>query len=264
MSNDVTDGDRGAHTGKAHGRVAWRGQIFSLSTSSGRIGLIVTIVVLTALLSPLILASTFSQPSPPTTEQQVVEAWPSAPATYVAPVAPPALTLRDAPTPFALPAPQWQALSHLTVIEVMMSTIAEVQRTANVAIWGDLVTDHLLIKATGEIQLGIDLSQVANVEIDGESIRFTVPKPEIISVELLPDKSQIFESRQVLFLSNYSGLESEALEAARQQLRAEVAANQSMTELAEEFGRLKLTDFLHKIGYTNVDITFVEGEALDD
>jgi hypothetical protein len=155
-------------------------------------------------------------------------------------------------------------MSHLTVVEFMLSTVAAVQRTADVAFLGELITDKLLLKATGEIQMGIDLSQVRDVQIDGDTIRFTAPKPEIISVELLPDKSQIYESQQLIFLSNYSGLETEALEMARQQLRAEVATNSSMTALAEEFGRLKLTEFLRKVGYTNVEVTFVEGEATDE
>ncbi len=242
-------------------------ETFSLSSRTGRIGAAIVITALTLIIAPFLLPSPAAQPELAVTSSDpagTVEAWPTAPATYVPPVAPPALTLRNMPTPIPLPAPQWQEMNHLTVIEFMMSTIAEVQRTANVALLGDLVTDHLLLKATGEIQMGIDLSQVRDVQIDGDTIRFTAPKPEILSVELLPDKSQIFESRQVLFLSNYTGLETEALETARQQLRAEVAANSSMAELAEEFGRLKLTDFLRKVGYANVEVTFVEGEATDD
>ncbi|MEZ4617062.1 MAG: DUF4230 domain-containing protein [Caldilineaceae bacterium] len=98
------------------------------------------------------------------------------------------------------------------------------------------------------------------MQINGDAIRFTAPNPRSWSVELLPDRSQIFERQQMLFLSNYTGLETEALEMARQQLRAEVAANPSMMKLAEEYGRLQLTEFLRKLGYSTVDITFVEGE----
>lgn len=252
-----------APTQRAH-RIS---ETFSLRTKTGRIGAAILIIAFTLIVTPFLLPSPAAQPAQSTLTVDVggtAEAWPTAPATYVPPVAPPALSLRAVPTPIPLPAPQWQEMSHLTVIEFRMSTIAEVQRTANVALLGDLITDHLLLKATGEIQMGIDLSQVRDVQIDDDTIHFTAPRPEILSVELLPDKSQIFESRQVLFLSNYTGLETEALEAARQQLRAEVAENSSMTQLAEEFGRLKLTDFLRKVGYTNVEVTFVEGESTDD
>ncbi|MCB0185987.1 MAG: DUF4230 domain-containing protein, partial [Caldilineaceae bacterium] len=127
---------------------------------------------------------------------------------------------------------------------------------------GEVITDQLLLKATGEIQLGIDLSQVHDVFIDGTSIRFNVPQPEIVSVELLPEKSQIYDRRQVLFLSNYTGLETEALEAARQQLRVDVNENSAMLELAEEYGKLKLTEFLRNVGYTDVEVNFVEGNPL--
>ncbi|MCB0109481.1 MAG: DUF4230 domain-containing protein, partial [Caldilineaceae bacterium] len=195
-------------------------------------------------------------------EDRVEEAWPTAPATYVAPVAPPALALRAQPTPAPLPAPQWREMSHLTVIEFLMSSVVNVERRANVALLGEVITDQLLLKATGEIQLGIDLSQVDDVFIDGTSIRFNVPQPEIVSVELLPEKSQIYDRRQVLFLSNYTGLETEALEAARQQLRVDVNENSAMLELAEEYGKLKLTEFLRNVGYTDVEVNFVEGNPL--
>ncbi len=219
-------------------------------------------VALTLILVPLLLASPLLRPGLdrlPSEQFLAAEGWPTVAATYVAPVPPPALALRPQPTLLQLPAPQWQEMSHLTVIEFMLSTVVDVQRTTEVAILGDLVTDRLLLKAAGEVQLGLDLSQVTDVQVAGNAIRFTAPKPQIISVELLPERSQIFGRQQAFLLSNYTGLETEALEMARRQLRAEVAATPSMMALAEEYGRLQLRDFLHKLGYAEVEITFVEG-----
>jgi hypothetical protein len=59
-----------------------------------------------------------------------------------------------------------------------------------------------------------------------------------------------------LFLSQSAGLESEALEKARQQLRQEIGGNESMNKLAQEFARLQLAEFLRKAGFTAVEITF--------
>jgi hypothetical protein len=234
---------------------------FSLRSKTGRIGLMIIVVALTLIITPLLLPRLLPPPAKLSSDA-AADPWPTAPATYVAPVAPPAVDLRSVPTPIPLPAPQWREMNHLTVIEFQQSTVAQVERRADVAFLGEVVTDRLLLKATGNIQMAIDLGQVRDVVIDDTTIRFTAPKPQIISVELLPEKSQIYDSVQVIFLSNYSGLETEALDLARQQLRAEIAANPSMTELAEEFARLKLTEFLEKVGYTTVDVTFVEGEVV--
>ncbi|MCB0061149.1 MAG: DUF4230 domain-containing protein [Caldilineaceae bacterium] len=239
-------------------------EILSLHTPSGRIGVLVVAIALALIVTPFVLPqfSPSASPSGSTESRESASGntlWPTPPATYVAPVAPPPVALRAQPTPPPLPRPEWHEMSHLTVIEFMQSSVVDIQRTAEVALLGDVVTDRLLLKATGEIQMGLDLSQVRDVEINGTAIRFTAPQPEIISVELLPERSQIFERRQTLFLSNYTGLETEALEMARRQLRAEVAATPSMMTLAEEYSRLQLSEFLHKLGYTTVEITFVEG-----
>lgn len=240
------------------GRIA---AILSLNTASGRIGLIVVVVALTLITAPFLLGLLSAQTEPAPIVVNSDEAWPTAPAAYVAPAAPPALGLRSEPTPIPLPAPQWRDMSHLTVVELLMSSIVNVDRRSTVALLGEVITDQLLLKATGKIQLGIDLSQVHDVEIDGGTIRFKAPKPEVVSVELLPEKSQIYDRRQVLFLSNYTGLETEALEVARQQLRSDVIENSAMLALAEEYGRLKLAEFLRNVGYTDVEVTFVEGSV---
>lgn len=245
------------HGTLARGRLT---QALSLRSATGRLGVAIVAVAITLIALPLILSLLpGSIGVEPATSRVPVEPWPTAPPTYISPVAPAAITLRSLPSAIPLPKPEWQEMSHLTVIEFTLSNVVDIQRTADVGLFGDMVTDRLLLKATGEIQLGIDLEQVRDVQINGDTIQFTAPKPEIISVELLPHRSQIFERRQVLFLSNYTGLETEALEMARRQLRAEVAANPSMMKLAEEYGRLQLTEFLRKLGYATVEITFVEG-----
>lgn len=234
---------------------------FSLSTATGRIGVVVVALTLALIVTPFILQS--APTAAPTAENvTTAETWPTAPPSYSAPVAPPSGPLRALPTPEPLPQPAWHEMSHLTVIEFMQTAVVDVQRTAELAWFGDLVTDRILLKATGEVQMGIDLGQVQDVEIDGTSIRLTVPKPEILSVELLPERSQIFARQQNIFLSNYTGLETEALEMGRRQLRAEVMATPSTLALAEEYGRLQLSEFLRKLGYETIEITYSEGMVL--
>lgn len=191
------------------------------------------------------------------------ETWPVAPPTY----APPALAAVDQTKAQALatplPAPVWQELSYLTSIEFTTSSVVQEQRTTELPWLGNVVSDRLLLKAVGEVQVGIDLAQVKDVQIDGKTIRFTAPRPMVTSVELLPQQSQIYESVNVWLLSQYPGLETAALERARQQMRHEIATNESMMKLAQEFSRLQLVEFLQKAGFNKVEITFDQMQEQD-
>ena len=184
------------------------------------------------------------------------EPWPSAPPTY----APPRLAAGNQPdtrpVATALPAPVWQELSYLTSVEFTTSSVVQEERTTELPWLGNVVSDRLLLKAVGEVQVGIDLAQVKDVHITGKTIRFTAPRPMVTSVELLPQQSQIYESATVWLLSQYPGLETAALERARQQMHHEITTNESMMKLAQEFSRLQLIEFLQKAGFSKVEITF--------
>lgn len=189
--------------------------------------------------------------------------WPTAPAAYVAPTQAAATEQRLQPIPTPLAPPSWRELSYLTVVEFTTSTVAQEERTTQVPLLGEVVSDRLLLKAVGKVQVSIDLAQVRDVTVGGTKITLTAPKPAVTSVELLPERSQIFERTNVWLLSQYPGLESAALEQARQQMRAEIDENASMMKLAQEFARLQLTEFLQKIGFTAVEIHFDEGGQND-
>lgn len=184
------------------------------------------------------------------------EEWPAAPPTYAPPVIGALQDTRLLITPTPLPAPVWQQLSYLTTVEFTTSTVAQEERSVELPIVGYVVSDRMLIKVVGEVQVGIDLSQVRDVQVAGKMIRFTAPAPEVTSVELLPEQSQIYDSLNVFLLSQYPGLESAALEKARLQIRADIANNASMMKLAQEFSRLQLTQFLQKTGFSTVEINF--------
>ncbi len=169
---------------------------------------------------------------------------------------PPTLTPLSTPTKIVLPTPAWSEMNHLTSVKFTAATIVEAERETNIALLGDVRTDRLLLKAVGDIHVGIDLSEVRNVDIDGNSIQLSLPAPEVIAVEILPKESQIYESTRTLFLSQYDGFESEAMEQARQQLRIEILQNQGLMELARDKSRLQLTEFLESVGFKEITIDF--------
>ena len=239
-----------------------------LSKPSLPLLVVATALIGLALLAPLAIAQVrqlwVGLDSQAVTEPVPVEAWPTPPATYAAVAAVETVRPTPMPTlaPTPLPPPVWKELNYLTSVEFTASSVVASQRTTDLTLPGeivlmnDLITDRLLLKAVGKVQMGINLGAVSNVQIVGDKISLVVPRPEVVSVELLPDQSQIYDSIQVWFLSQYEGLETEALEQARTQLRSEVADNASMTKLAAEMARLQLTEFLRKTGFQTVEITF--------
>lgn len=226
------------------------------------LGLLILVAPLAFLISGRLTA--VAQPA------STVEPWPTTPATFVAPAAPP--VEEPMRQPAALPLPEWRTLNHLTTIEYTTSSIVMQERTADFeeflrtvpwvgdtflpALGKDVVTDRLVLKAVGKVQLGVEMAQVNDVQVTGGTIRFTLPKPQVIAVEILPEQSQIFEQQHFWLLSQYAGMENAALEAARAQLQREVAADQAMLRTTAAMARMQLTNFLRKAGFTTVEITF--------
>lgn len=203
--------------------------------------------------------------APSSTEAEAAE-WPTPPADILAAsgnVTP--LSTSAAPTPratrtpyptatiIALPTPAWREMNYLTSVKLTASTVVDAERNTSLSVLGDIRTDRLLLKAVGEVLVGIDLTRIDNVRTNGRSIQLTLPPPEIMAVELLPDKSEIYLSSRTIFLSQYEGFESEALEQARRQLRSETARNQGLIDLTTKTARLQLTEFLKTLGYENIE-----------
>lgn len=195
------------------------------------------------------------------------EPWPTVPATFTAtprssPSAtlPPPATLTPTPTPTPLPPPVWEELGHLTSIRFTTSTVVERARERQ-GLSSLLGTDRVLLMAVGEVQAGVDLSQIEpdDVEIEGTRVRVAVPHAAVTSVELLPGETRIYDSERSWILSDYEGLETEALEQARIQLREEAQSSEGMMALADRVARLQLATLLYKLGFTEVEIVFQDG-----
>lgn len=162
------------------------------------------------------------------------------------------------PTPTPLPPPKWNALGDLSSIEYTASTVVEMSRPRQ-GIGGLLLgADRVALMAVGRIRAGVDLSKIkpSDVQINGRSIKIKLPRAQVLTVELLPEASRVFDSRRSWLFSEYEGLELEAMNEARRKLRAEAERNAAMLEMAETMTRLQLAEFLRKAGFEQVEIEF--------
>ena len=118
--------------------------------------------------------------------------------------------------------------------------------------------DRVTMLVVGKIRAGVDLGALrpSDVQTDDRRIRVRLPRARVLSVELLPEASRIFDSRRSWLFSEYEGLEVEAMDEARRRLREEATQNAEMLGIAETLARLQLTEFLRKAGFQEIEITF--------
>ena len=116
----------------------------------------------------------------------------------------------------------------------------------------------MLLVAVGSAHAGIDLTRVkdSDVRINGTSLELTLPRAEILTSALSLNDSHIYDTQRRWLLSEYEGLEKEALDRAERELEEGVQRNEGMMRLAEEFAQLSLAEFLRNLGFTEVTITF--------
>jgi len=219
--------------------------------------------------------------SPATTVTPAAIAWPTVPPTFTptpvpgateapatltptsTPTAPPTATSTATPSPTPTPTPivvGWRELGYLTTVQYTLQTVVEVERE-NVILGLVSSTDSVLLLTVGNVQAGIDMTQVSSddVTIDGTSVHLTLPRAEITSVELLPGETKIYDSNRGWFQSDYAGIEVEALSEARRRLEGWAIDRVDIYDQAETLARLQLTDFLRQLGFDEIDITF-EGD----
>ncbi len=192
------------------------------------------------------------------------EPWPT-PRPTVTPTAtstPPATAPpRPTVTPIVV---SWQELGYLTSVEYKLKTVVALERNKETANFFDAVVeflgggaDRVLLSAVGNVQAGIDMTKIADadVQIDGKRVKIILPPAEVTSVELLPAETEIFDSRQKWVLSDYEGIEVEALDIARSQLTDWAKSQSNITDTAEVVARAQLEDFLRQLGFEEIEIT---------
>lgn len=190
------------------------------------------------------------------------EAWPEVSVTPPTPTptftpAPP----QPSPTPSPTATPivvGWRELGYLTSVESTLQTVAEVQRER--VVLGIPITERVLLLAVGNVQAGIDMTAIKpeNITVEGTTVKLTLPRAKVTSVELLPSETKIFDSQRSWFLSEYTGMEVEALNQARTQLQTWAVDRNSILPLAEKTARLQLIEFLGQLGFETIEITFEE------
>jgi hypothetical protein len=183
------------------------------------------------------------------------EPWPSVPATFT-PVPTPAAVLIPTPTPIPLPPPK--VVSEWAVIAFTLASNQTAGGEDKYNLNPILGEDAVTIRVVGRVTVGIPVDQIETqlvAEPDGRAITMHLPALQVTSVEILPEQTALLSVSRRRWLSEYSGLELQAVRMGYNDLYNQVANNPEMLELATDVARLKVADHLRNLGFSDITIT---------
>lgn len=125
-----------------------------------------------------------------------------------------------------------------------------------------LFGDRILLIAHGEVIAGFDLSKLPeeNIIVDGQTIRMTLPSPQILVTRLDSDETRVYDRRQGLLSKGERDLESNARLEAEKAIR-EAACQGGILNEASKNARSQLTALFKTLQFTSVVIEIPSGSC---
>jgi hypothetical protein len=223
------------------------------------LGVLMAVVFLVGVGVAFVILGPNPSPTPisENTNQPQDKDWPTTAPTFTPIPSPtPASTPTFTPTPAPTPTPTpivvgWRELGYLTTSE--FTGVLPVDYTRERQFLPD---ERILLKVVGRIQTGINLSRVedSDVKINGTSVEVSLPRAEVTSIDLLLEQTEIYNRGWF----PAEGLETEALDKGRAELEQWAIREGNLLELSEKLGQVQLENFLRKLGFKEIIITFEE------
>ena len=125
-----------------------------------------------------------------------------------------------------------------------------------------LFGDRILLIAHGNIIAGFDLSsmQDEDVQVDGTTLRVTLPPPQILVTHLDPEQTRVYDRRTGVLSRGDKDLESEARKEA-ERILTEAACTGNILEEASNNARAQLTVLFKGMQFETVVFTIPEGSC---
>ncbi len=208
-----------------------------------------TTVVAAATPPPIVTNTPTALPSP--TATLAIPATPTPTPTFTA-------TPTDTPTPTPTPLvviDEIRPLGRLETTEFLMRTVVDLENQPG-NVWERVLgTDQLLLVAEGEVVGGFDLSKIQeeDIEVEGNSIRLVLPRPEILYSRIDNERTYVYERQTGLFRRPDPTLETRARQLAEEAL-VDWAEERGIYDKTEDMGRLFMENFLRSLGFTNITI----------
>lgn len=185
------------------------------------------------------------------------EPWPAVPPTFTPLIAPtttlvptPAPTMTPAPTPIII---NQQRLGNLETFAVTMSTVHTETRTALEIAGLELSRDSVTINYVARVTLGVNFEDIT-FDTDGAAVTVDIPPVKILSVTPDWERSKPIGSETAIINNQMAAVVQEAWKKADLAIRADVAADEELQQLAQSYTELLLEKHLRELGFEQITI----------
>ncbi len=163
---------------------------------------------------------------------------------------------------------QIQALNRLETLQYSVERVVEAG-TERGAFLDSLLGDKLLLIASGDVVVGVDLSRLRasdiNISSDGDSITIRLPPSEIFRASLNNDRTRVY-NRDTKVLTQLTGgqdptLETQARQAAEDEILKAACEGNVMQRAADEAKR-SMEQFLSLLEFKSITVIAEAGQCV--
>ncbi len=154
------------------------------------------------------------------------------------------------PTVFSL-----KEMSDLATVEY---TVTKIIKASDNRTWFKAGERKILMSCEAHIKAGIDMSSINenNFRIDGKNIKVQLPTPKIISISLPPEKIKVEYQDIGMFRDPYQSGERDQLAAQAETQIKKSIVSLGILQQAQANTSLFVSNFLKRLGYENISITY--------
>lgn len=160
----------------------------------------------------------------------------------------------------ATPSPQAivAALQQMQELATVEYTLTKVVKASDNQTWYKIGDRKILITCEAKVKAGIDFSAMDTryISKNGKSISIQMPSPQIISINMPPEKIRVAFQEVGFFRSNFNVQEQNALLKQAEKQITQKSAELGILEEAKNNTRTWLTGYLTKLGYEEIDLQF--------
>lgn len=173
----------------------------------------------------------------------------------------------DVAEPDPTPTPTLEELESLVLREIRsLMEIATATHSAETVVEQDadrgfLTGDKLLLVAYGSVTGGVDLSDLSDMNVEASSyssVRVLLPQSKILESDLDEDRTEVIDRDTGLFGSQDDDLETEALDAAREQVK-QSACEHGLLDRAAQQAEDEIATTLSMMGFEDIVVEAAPG-----
>lgn len=125
-----------------------------------------------------------------------------------------------------------------------------------------LYGDRILLIAHGQVIAGFDMGKVEeeDIEVNGDTLKITMPPPEILVTKLDSDQTRVYDRQQGLLTKGDENLESEARSEAEKVIK-DAACQGGILNEASKNARNQLTSLFKGLGFVTVVVEIPQGSC---